>query len=266
MRRLATSRPPDDTQVRARTQKLAAFDQLARFIVELDLPPGTRLIETDLAARLNVSKTPIREALLLLEGENLVEIRPYQGASVSWLTLDEYHEIHFLLDALEIPALPTVIERISDLDIEATRRLVRRAVRARKAEDSERFGELTTQVHERLFGVARSMRMTRFIGGLVARPGRRYARVFQHQFPDVWDVELELIVGRFEGIARRDAAAAARAMSEGHARLFELASQRIDHPVVKPYVQVPDAHADVPVIPMRRTRRSASSVRVGALE
>ena len=76
-------------QLPATTQKLAVFDRLARMIVELELPPGTRLIEADLAARLNVSKTPIREALLLLESENLVENNPYQGATVTWLAPGE---------------------------------------------------------------------------------------------------------------------------------------------------------------------------------
>jgi DNA-binding GntR family transcriptional regulator len=160
---------PDASQVRAPTQKLAAFDRLATLIVELDLPPGARLVEADLAARLNVSKTPIREALLLLESENLVEIKPYHGASVTWLTLEEYREVQFLLDALEVPALPFVVENISEEDLAVAKRLVDRAARARKVENSTLFGELTIQIHERLFAVARSRRLTRIVSGLVAR-------------------------------------------------------------------------------------------------
>ena len=49
-------------------------------IAELELPPGSRLVEADLVARFNVSKTPIREAFLQLESNGLIELEPYVGA------------------------------------------------------------------------------------------------------------------------------------------------------------------------------------------
>ena len=237
------------------TQKLALFDRLAEMIVNLELEPGSRLVEADLAAQFGVSKTPIREALLLLEAENLVETTPYHGASVTWLTLEEYREINFLLDALEVTALDTVIGQISEIDLIAAGKLVDRAARAREAEDSMSFSKINAQLHELLFSVARSKRLTRFVSGLVLRPGRRYALVFQHQFADAWDVELEVVRGRFEGIARRDAAAAAKAMKDGHAKLLALGSQRIDHPVVRPYLLPESVHRDAEVIAIKHRHR-----------
>ncbi|MEO6208369.1 MAG: hypothetical protein ABIP77_10515 [Candidatus Limnocylindrales bacterium] len=74
--------------------------------------------------------------MLLLQAEGLADIKPYQGATVTWLTVDEYQEIHFLLDALESPALPLVIERIDRRDLARAGRLVARAMRARAAQDS----------------------------------------------------------------------------------------------------------------------------------
>lgn len=233
-------------------------------IVELELPPGTRLIEADLAAQLGVSKTPIREALLLLEAENLVENNPYQGATVTWLSLEEYREVHFVLDALEEPALAKVVEFITEDDLAAVQKLVQRAARARKAKNSTRFGELTTEIHERLFRVVKSRRLTRMVRSLVALAGRRQARVFQHQFADAWDIELELITARFEGILHGDPDAAVKAMKEGHARLYELTAQRIDHPALKPYVLQPPAAADVQVIPIKSRRRRTLKFARGA--
>ena len=74
-------------------------------IAELELPPGTRLVEADLVSRFNVSKTPIREALQQLEGNGLIELEPYVGARVSWLSVDDWEELEFIFDALEQPAL-----------------------------------------------------------------------------------------------------------------------------------------------------------------
>ena len=95
-----------------RTYKAAIYDTLTRMISELELLPGTRLVEADLAERFQMSKTPIREALLLLEADGLVKLEPYQGATVTWLSLDEYEELLFIQDALEQPSLARVAERM----------------------------------------------------------------------------------------------------------------------------------------------------------
>ena len=245
---------PDKLDVR--THKQAVFDRLAAMITELELLPGSRLVEADLAAALSISKTPIREALLLLEAENLVEMRAYQGAIVTWLSLNDYRDQHFLLDALEGDALPEVIEQISSRDLAAAGRLLERLRRARAANDSLLFGQLTTEMHELLFGVVLSSRLPRLLRSLVARSGRRYARVFQHQFADAWDLELDILTRRFEGIRDHDAGAAATAMRTGHAKLQALAAERVSHPAIAPYLEPVPIDADqVPVISLQPRRK-----------
>jgi DNA-binding GntR family transcriptional regulator len=240
-----------------RTRKQAVFDRLTAMITELELPPGSRLVEADLAAVLNVSKTPIREALLLLEAENLVETRAYQGATVTWLSLGDYRDQHFLLDALEEHALPEVLEQISGRELAAAGRLLNRLGRARAAQDSLLFGQLTTEMHELLFGVVLSSRLPRLLRGLVAGSGRRNARVFQHQFADAWDLELDILTRRFEGIRDHDAGAAATAMRTGHAKLEALAAERLSHPAITPYLEpAVSTEADqVPVISLQPRRK-----------
>ena len=82
-------------------------------IVELEIPPGTRLVENDLAARLNVSKTPIREAIALLETDSLVTSRRTAARPSAGSPPDEMEEQRFLIDAVELPAFPLVVERIN---------------------------------------------------------------------------------------------------------------------------------------------------------
>ena len=94
------------------TYKHAVYERLRELIGSFALPPGERLVEADLAARLNVSKTPVREAIALLEADGLVEIFPYRGAVVRWLSVNEMLEQGYLVDALEMPAYPIVVERI----------------------------------------------------------------------------------------------------------------------------------------------------------
>ncbi|MEO6208368.1 MAG: hypothetical protein ABIP77_10510 [Candidatus Limnocylindrales bacterium] len=83
--------------------------------------------------------------------------------------------------------------------------------------------------------------------------------MFQHQFADAWDIELEMIQGRYEGIRHGDAAAAATVMRHGHARLIDLARQRVDHPAVRPYLAI-TADPDDSVIPLRRQPKRLSPI------
>jgi DNA-binding GntR family transcriptional regulator len=70
-------------------------------IVTGELPPGTRLIIEDLAARFEVSPMPVREALRQLSAEGLVAVHSYRGATVSELSVQEIREIFLMRQLLE---------------------------------------------------------------------------------------------------------------------------------------------------------------------
>jgi DNA-binding GntR family transcriptional regulator len=243
-----------------RTYKVAIYETLTRMIAELDLPPGSRLVEMELAARFNVSKTPVREALLLLEADGVVKLEPYQGATVSWLSVQEYEELMFIQDALEQPALPRVVDRISRRELEAIGRLVERLKRLRRAHDSRAFFEAGAVMHERLFAVADLPRLVHVVMSLILHPTRRYERVFMHQFDDAWDIEMGIITGRFENIAAGDPEAAAARVREGRVAMLDLIRGRLDDPGIAPYLAPPveTPPRRVPRVPVvARTTRSA---------
>ena len=75
---------------------------LQQQIVHCVLPPGTPLREKGLSDQWGVSRTPIREALLQLESEGLVDIFPQSGTRVSKISLDEVRESHFIREAMEV--------------------------------------------------------------------------------------------------------------------------------------------------------------------
>ena len=65
------------------------------------LPPGSPIREKDLSEQMEVSRTPIREALLQLEKEGLVEIYPQSGTRISKISMEEVRESHFIRQAME---------------------------------------------------------------------------------------------------------------------------------------------------------------------
>lgn len=77
------------------------FDQIRREIVEATLPPGTPLSEVALSQKFGVSRTPIRESLLRLADEGLVQIIPQVGTYVTKISLIKVYEAQFIREALE---------------------------------------------------------------------------------------------------------------------------------------------------------------------
>lgn len=88
-----------------------AYDELRARIVGLDLAPGTRLIERDLAEELNVSRIPLREAMQRLAQDGLVRVVPRQGAIVSPFTVDDVRDLFDVRESLEVLAARLAAER-----------------------------------------------------------------------------------------------------------------------------------------------------------
>jgi DNA-binding GntR family transcriptional regulator len=88
-----------------------AAEQIRHLIVKGDLQLGEALSETALATLLGVSKTPIREALLRLKAEGLVDIQPQRGTFVFRMSADEVRKLSEFRDVLEISALCLTMQR-----------------------------------------------------------------------------------------------------------------------------------------------------------
>lgn len=83
------------------TRSLRVAETLRTKIINNDLAPGSHLLESELVDLLGVSRTPIREALVLLEARGLIEIRPRHGIRVRHLTIEDMEEIYDILIELE---------------------------------------------------------------------------------------------------------------------------------------------------------------------
>ena len=217
------------------TYKHAVYERLRDLIGSFALPPGERLVEADLAARLSVSKTPVREAIALLEADGLVEVFPYRGAIVRWLSVNEMLEQGYLVDALEMPAYPIVVERITDREVSAIRRVAAQLARARKRRDEDAFGELAVSIHSRLFACTGFPRLQRLIRIVLGPVGLRYDRMLTYPFDDAWDVLTDLSIERVEAVRQRDAGLAQSAVRAHRARLETLALERVKRPEIARY-------------------------------
>ena len=94
-------------------------DLLEEAILEGDLKPGERLRAEALAQRFGTSRTPVREALLQLEAQGLVDVEPNRGAVVRSFDRDDLFDLYQLRALLEPRAAALATPRVSEQDIEA---------------------------------------------------------------------------------------------------------------------------------------------------
>lgn len=95
----------------------AIYSTLKKAIQFGYLMPGERLIETSLAEELDVSRTPLRDAIRKLAFEKLVEITPNKGASVMKLSSCDVEEIYFIAAILEGAAAKRAVNHMKGKDI-----------------------------------------------------------------------------------------------------------------------------------------------------
>ncbi len=95
----------------------SAYEQVIAQIRSHQLRPGDRLTETDLAQRLNISRTPVREALRQLEADGLVTHVPRVGATVRKLDYSEIMELYDMRTVLEATAAQMAARAASDIEI-----------------------------------------------------------------------------------------------------------------------------------------------------
>lgn len=224
------------TDLMGPTRKQAVYNELLYLISELRLPPGTRLIESDLAKRFGVSKTPVREALHILERDLLVEFVPYIGATVRYMSLEEYEQLVFLVDAIEQPALRTVADNITDQELEEIWALVVQLQEAKKRQEGVLYRDLIRTIHSRLFAAMGSPHLDRVLSHIQLL-SRRYDAALTHSSQEAWEAELRVATARVEHLRHRDPAGAAAAVRSGHKQLVDLLRERANEPDIRALLQ-----------------------------
>jgi DNA-binding GntR family transcriptional regulator len=152
---------------RSITKTDAAFHALRTAIEEGRLKPGERLRVNHLMDELQMSPTPIREALRLLQAEGLVVHHPHRGMAVAEYTLESAEEVYRLRGVLEPLATELAVERATGEQVAEMRRRheeLREAVRA--GDPRTDLAELNAVWHRELYAACGSRHLQEFIARL----------------------------------------------------------------------------------------------------
>src|SRR3954451_11586739 len=137
-----------------RASGVSARDQvylaLREAIVSAELEPGRRLSENELAERLGVSRTPVREALARLRDERLVAIVPQLGTFVTLISDQAVADAAFVREAPQCGAIRLAVPKVDEATLQDLQANLAAQDRARDAADAESFDRLDDDLHRTL--------------------------------------------------------------------------------------------------------------------
>jgi DNA-binding GntR family transcriptional regulator len=189
-------------------------ETLRRAILRGDLTGGERLIQGDLATTLNVSTTPVREALRDLATEGLITLDRHRGGTVRGLNWEDMEEIVLIREQLEPLAIRRACERINETSLHNAEKL-RQAMG--KEKDLGNWVELNTQFHFLFHAAIEAPRLTVVLNGL-EEAAAVYVAQAQRWHPEIRRRANEQHQSLVEACRQRNVDSALRAM-KGHSAL-----------------------------------------------
>jgi DNA-binding GntR family transcriptional regulator len=144
------------TRKEGETAKEYAYRILRQNIVTLAIEPGSSLNDAEIAERLGISRTPVREAISQLKSESgIIEIYPQRGMKVALIDMEIVREVCLLRLITEKAMAERVIDMADEADIAWMENNVKLQAFCAKEKQADRFMELDNELHEKMFRIAR---------------------------------------------------------------------------------------------------------------
>jgi DNA-binding GntR family transcriptional regulator len=222
----AVPKKPVATIRRQRPLHEEVIDRLRDMIIEGDLVVGERLNDAKLAEILNVSRTPIREALKLLASEGLVDLLPGRGARVAGLSIESIGELFEVIAGLERHACELAAMRMNARDLDRLQRMHDRMAMHHQAGERRAYFKLNSEIHLAIVMASGNAILQATHASLLAKARRgRHTALASH---DRWIeamAEHDLLM---QALAARDGRRAGEIMLQHDRRTGEVVRQMLE--------------------------------------
>jgi DNA-binding GntR family transcriptional regulator len=147
-----------------------AYREIRQRILDGAMPAGSQFLEQELAEMLGMSRTPVREALIRLQDERLVEVKPRHGARILGVTADELSDIYEITSDLEASALRRLARvGVKPAALQKIEQALAGMAQATAAGDFKEWLRWDNQFHETMVAEAGNQRLTDIFSGLMAQ-------------------------------------------------------------------------------------------------
>ncbi|HYF43728.1 MAG TPA: GntR family transcriptional regulator [Ramlibacter sp.] len=182
-----------------------AAHRLRQMLVENRIAPGAKLNERELSEVLNISRTPLREAIKMLAAEGLVELVPNRGAIALALTEADVLHTFEVMAGLEAMSGELAAQRITDEEVAEIRATHYEMMAAYTRADLSGYYRLNAQIHRAINAAAKNPVLTTTYNQVNAR--LQALRFRSNQDGAKWKRAVEEHEKMIEALAARDAAA-----------------------------------------------------------
>ena len=142
------------------------FNTLRQAIIKGELKPGERLLEIQLADKLGVSRTPIREAIRKLELEGLVTMLPRRGATVSGITSKHLQDVLEIRRALERLAADLACQRMTESELQQLEELQKQFMENNDSKDIFLLANIDEKFHDTIYHSTHNERLVSMLENL----------------------------------------------------------------------------------------------------
>ncbi|MCJ7825723.1 MAG: GntR family transcriptional regulator [Anaerolineales bacterium] len=158
---MSSGKPQLDTNDESRhLPRVVLSDRVKEYIIEAvlngELKPGDRIVESSMARQLGVSQAPVREAIRDLVLLGFLETRPYKGTSVRSFTPDELWETYTVRAALESLAARLAATHLTEDDVAVLQNILDEMMKAARQQDRDTLVKLDNKFHETILRISRN--------------------------------------------------------------------------------------------------------------
>jgi DNA-binding GntR family transcriptional regulator len=199
---------------RTRSNSSIAVDMLRDLIFSGELAAGTDHLESELAEVLGMSRTPVREAVVLLEAQGLLEVRPRKGVRIKRVSPDDMAEIYDILTELESLAAEAAAKAgYTEGDLAGLKRSLDEMDRAIVVQNREAWAAADEAFHLELVRLGKNIRLQAIVTMMTDQVRRaRLVTLYIRPEPTRSNLDHREV---YDAILRGDAAAA-RALHHAH--------------------------------------------------
>ena len=162
--------PTDKNTARAQS---AVYNALKKNIMSLQLKPGTAMSTQEIATKLNVSRTPVREAFIRLQRDGLVDIFPQKETLVSRIDFSKVEQERFIRESLECANIDLLMGKFTKDDLSAMELNIEKQISAMHNKDQASHIELDNEFHSYMFKITGQ----ELSWQIIERTSNHYARI-----------------------------------------------------------------------------------------
>lgn len=178
------------------------FHTLREAILKGELKPGERLMELQLASRLGVSRTPIREAIRMLELEGLAVTMPRKGAEVAKMTEKDMEDVLKIRKALDELAVGLACDNMTEEELKQLYVALKNFEESIRSGDVKQIAQADVEFHDSIYQAADNPKLVTMLNNLREQMYRYRVEYLKNE--SIYPRLIEEHQGIYDGLKRKD--------------------------------------------------------------